>query len=200
MIDFEFAFKFELMPIDCFFETNYHIGLAMYTLVPFGVYALLFIITWAAPLCTGGRMRIDGLGWCLWIAFLIYPAVTGRIFGTFICEPLDDGRNVLKADMQIDCESPNHKTAMFGAGLMIFVRSLIDSHAARATSSSIHTYTPQTMSRPPSHIIHQVHTLGTPLFYMKLYVRQHHAWPRVHNHPHPRIPPLFHPAGPSPSS
>ena len=120
----EFAFQFELIPLDCLFEANYHIGLLLYTLTPFLVYLVVLSSCWATSVLTGGRSRPNGLGWCLWIAFLIYPAVTSRIFGTFVCTALDDGRNVLQADMQIDCDAPNHQLASAYAVLMIGIHTI----------------------------------------------------------------------------
>ena len=102
-IDFEFVFNFELMPMNCIMESNYHVAVLFYTFLPLGVYTVLMLFFGLA------RLHQKGFSWCLWIDFLIYPAVTAKMFGTFVCTPLDDGRWVLEADMSIDCDSEKHK-------------------------------------------------------------------------------------------
>ena len=55
------------------------------------------------------------------LTFLVLPTTSTKILNTFNCDELDDGRRFLKADLSIDCDSPEHKVAEIYAFLMISV-------------------------------------------------------------------------------
>ena len=90
--------------------SNYHRTLLLYTVVPFVVGSLNFllykVLKW--------RNKIDASNtvymWLILMTFLILPAVSTVIFTTFACRTFDGqyGR-YLKADLSINCDSPEHK-------------------------------------------------------------------------------------------
>lgn len=57
----------------------------------------------------------------LLISFLVYSSVSETVFQTFACEDLDDGKQYLRADYRIECDSPEHQVFQVFAGIMIFV-------------------------------------------------------------------------------
>ena len=57
----------------------------------------------------------------LLLTFLVYSRVSSVIFQMFACEVLDDGKNYLRADYRIECDSPKHKTLQIYAGVMFLL-------------------------------------------------------------------------------
>ena len=53
--------------------------------------------------------------------FLIYPSTSAAIFATFQCETLDDGKEMLRADLSIDCQSPEHHLYTWYASAMALI-------------------------------------------------------------------------------
>jgi hypothetical protein len=117
-----------LMPLDCFFPSNFHTTLLLRTLIPLTVMGLL---------ATCGRLafhkanKTTNPSWTwlgnllmnlvFFILFLIYPSTSSNIFATFQCKALDDGTRWLRADLRIDCNSGAHVAMQGYAGVMVFV-------------------------------------------------------------------------------
>ena len=57
----------------------------------------------------------------LLISFLVYSSVSATVFQTFACENLADGKEYLRADYRIECDSPKHQAFKLFAGIMIVV-------------------------------------------------------------------------------
>lgn len=57
----------------------------------------------------------------LLISFLVYSSVSSKVFQAFACERLDDGREYLRVDYRIECDSSKHRSFQVFAGIMIFV-------------------------------------------------------------------------------
>ncbi|CAN0415640.1 unnamed protein product [Ectocarpus sp. 12 AP-2014] len=55
------------------------------------------------------------------LAFLLYSTISSAIFQTFACDELDDGREYLRADHRLNCDTSTHLAFMVYAGLMIGV-------------------------------------------------------------------------------
>ncbi|CAN0055978.1 unnamed protein product, partial [Sphacelaria rigidula] len=55
----------------------------------------------------------------IFLTFLVYSSVSSILFQMFSCERLDDGKNYLRADYRIDCDSPKHVSLQIYAGFMI---------------------------------------------------------------------------------
>lgn len=72
------------------------------------------------------EMRKKHLSALVWLVFLVYSSASSFVFQTFACDRLDDeelenGRDYLRADYRIDCDSPRHKAFKVYAGFMILV-------------------------------------------------------------------------------
>lgn len=62
----------------------------------------------------------------LLLTFVVYSSVSSVLLMSFACEGLDDGKNYLRSDYSIECDSPKHKRFQVYAGLMVvFYTSLI---------------------------------------------------------------------------
>ncbi|CAN0212045.1 unnamed protein product, partial [Hapterophycus canaliculatus] len=55
----------------------------------------------------------------LLLTFLVYASVSALLFKTFACEELDDGKNYLRADYRIECDSAKHRAFQVYGGFMI---------------------------------------------------------------------------------
>ena len=64
--------------------------------------------------------NFDGTQWFLLMTYLVFPSLSIKIFSTYSCDDkFEGGREYLKADMTIDCESDEHKQYEFLAGFLI---------------------------------------------------------------------------------
>ena len=98
------------MPLGCVINSNYHMTLLLYTVVPMVFGSLNFLLY----LILKRRNKIDASNtvymWLILMTFLILPAVSTVIFTTFACTTFDgDYGRYLKADLSINCDSPEHK-------------------------------------------------------------------------------------------
>eukprot|EP00903_Cladosiphon_okamuranus_P013951 g12975.t1 len=57
----------------------------------------------------------------LLLTFLVYSSVSSILFKTFACEDLEDGKNYVRADYRIECDSAKHKAFQVYAGLMMLL-------------------------------------------------------------------------------
>ncbi|CAM9166895.1 unnamed protein product [Sphacelaria rigidula] len=70
---------------------------------------------------TLGSFRRKHLTMVILLTFLVYSSVSSVLFQMFSCDPLDDGKNYLRADYRIDCDSSRHVSFQIYAGFMIVV-------------------------------------------------------------------------------
>jgi len=124
----------EVMPLACIFDTSYHSTLLLRTLLPLAVLAILYFIReWAVRKAEAKSKTHEAdaffFAWvkdgtvtvAFFLLFLIYPSTSQNIFYAFQCLSIDDGRNLLRADLSIDCDSAAHWGFWFYALLMMFV-------------------------------------------------------------------------------
>lgn len=126
-------FNFDLglvFSFGCLFEIDFHHRLLISTLGPIAVIVLLGFSYAAAALVSHGASRSMQMLWnkhvflVLLVTFLVYSSVSSVLFKTFACEDLDDGKNYLRADYRIECDSPNHRNAQWYAGFMIVLYAI----------------------------------------------------------------------------
>ena len=55
----------------------------------------------------------------LLLTFLVYSSVSSVLFMSYACEDLEDGKNYLRADYRIECDSPKHIAFQVYAGFMV---------------------------------------------------------------------------------
>lgn len=55
----------------------------------------------------------------LLVMFLVYSGTSSAVFQMFDCDRLHNGKNYLRADYTIECDSRKHELLMIYAGFMI---------------------------------------------------------------------------------
>ena len=114
----------------CIVDTDFHDRLLASTIGPLIVLALLAATYTIAKRRSSGseaalqKIRHKHVSMVLLISFLVYSSVSGTVFQTFACDPLDDDREYLRADYRIECTSSKHQAFQVLAGIMIFVYPL----------------------------------------------------------------------------
>lgn len=110
---------------NCFVNVNFHHRLLISTIGPILALSILgATYTLAARMNRESRdalrnVRHKHVSMVLLLTFFVYSSVSSTLFQMFACERLDDGRNYLRADYRIDCDSPTHKELQAYAGVMI---------------------------------------------------------------------------------
>ena len=130
------------MPLACIFDTNYHITLLLRTLLPLLTLVVIFGVRWWAgckkrsvDVTPGTNQNTDAPLFYDWVAegcvtvaffllFLVYPSTSQNILYAFQCLKLDDGRQLLRIDLTIDCNSDYHWFFWVYAIVMVFVYPL----------------------------------------------------------------------------
>ena len=103
-----------LLPLGCVVSFNFHSALALRTLMlpAFAVVPLALRCAQIAANKKWRRRLQAGIDICTGLLFLtlflIYPSTSAAIFATFQCKELSDGSSWLRADLSIDCTSPEH--------------------------------------------------------------------------------------------
>lgn len=115
-----------ILSTTCILDVDFHDTLLLLTVGP--LIALLFLgitYTVAARKNRGspalGDVRHRHLSVVLLLTFLVYSSVSATLFRSFACEELDDGKNYLRADYRIECDSPRHAADQVYAGFMILL-------------------------------------------------------------------------------
>ncbi|CAN0497746.1 unnamed protein product [Laminaria digitata] len=49
----------------------------------------------------------------LLLTFLVYSSVSSILFQMFACDDLEDGKNYLRADYRVECDSSQHSRFRF---------------------------------------------------------------------------------------
>eukprot|EP00903_Cladosiphon_okamuranus_P018661 g17175.t2 len=122
------VFNFDLswiLSAGCVFNVDFHDQLLLSTIGP--IVALLFLggTYSVAARINRGDPEIVQVIWnkhvsmVLLLTFLVYSNVSSTLFKTFACEELADGKNYLRTDYRIECDSSRHEGLQVYAGLMI---------------------------------------------------------------------------------
>lgn len=109
----------------CVVNTDFHDRLLISTLGPL-VCVTILAATYAIAMrrnrgSDAGRanVRHRHLFMLLFLSFFIYSSVSSTLFRMFACEKLDDGKDLLRADYRIECDSAKHEALQIYAGFMI---------------------------------------------------------------------------------
>jgi len=113
--------------VGCIIDVDFHDRLLMATIFPIVVLALL-VVTFTLAKCRNKgseealeKVRERHMSMVLLVTFLVYSSVSSTIFQTFACEELDDGKDYLRVDYRIECDSSKHQAFQIFSGVMIFV-------------------------------------------------------------------------------
>ena len=124
ILNFELSW---ILSAGCVFNFDFHDHLLIATIGPIVGVSLLgvtFLATAAKHRSFEATMlnvRHRHLSMVLLVTFLIYSSVSSMVFQMFACEVLDDGKNYLRADYRIECNSAKHQALQIFAGFMILL-------------------------------------------------------------------------------
>lgn len=113
--------------VGCIIDVDFHDRLLVLTIGPIiAMVILTATFTVAIRRCRGSsialrRVRHKHVSMALLVTFLVYSSVSAAVFQTFACEHLADGKEYLRADYRIECDSSRHKALQVYAAIMIFV-------------------------------------------------------------------------------
>eukprot|EP00903_Cladosiphon_okamuranus_P014549 g13496.t1 len=124
------VFNFDLswiLSAACVVDVDFHDRLLVSTVGP--ILVLLFLgCTYATAVRIHRgeteilqNVRHKHVSLVLLLTFIVYSSVSSVLFSTFACDPLDDGKDYLRSDYRIECDSPKHKGFKVYAGFMIVV-------------------------------------------------------------------------------
>ena len=122
------VFNFDLgwvISAGCVFDVDFHDRLLISTIGP--IVALLFLgVTYvvATRVNNGVAENVQVIqnkhvSMVILLTFFVYSSVSSTLFKAFACEDLEDGRNYLRADYSIECDSSEHRGFQVYAGFMI---------------------------------------------------------------------------------
>ncbi|CAB1118550.1 unnamed protein product [Ectocarpus sp. CCAP 1310/34] len=123
------VFNFDLSWVfstGCIFDIDFHDRLLVSTISP--LVALSFLACTNAAVARTNRGSPRNLQNNVWqkhvsmgllLTFLVYSNVSSVLFQSFACEELHDGKNYLRSDYRIECDSSGHKAFQAYAGFMI---------------------------------------------------------------------------------
>ncbi|CAN0122023.1 unnamed protein product [Ectocarpus sp. 6 AP-2014] len=119
-----------LLSAGCVLDIDFHGRLLAATIGP--IFAVLLLAgTYAAA--TRINREADEKLQIIWdkhvfvfllLTFLVYSSVSSTVFKTFACDELEDGKNYLRTDYRIECDSSKHKVFQVYAGFMILLYPL----------------------------------------------------------------------------
>ena len=103
---------------------NFHSLLIVKTTFPLTAMVFLYAVSKIAHRCKVEVLKRVA-SWAeeiaFFILFLAFPSASFTIFSAFPCITLDDDSRVLRADVSIDCDGPDHQGMLVYAYLMIFL-------------------------------------------------------------------------------
>ena len=121
------VFNFDLgwiLSAGCVLDIDFHDRLLISTVAPLvgllllaGTYATSAFVNRGAPE-TLNIIWNKHVSMALLLTFFVYSSVSAVLFKTFACDKLDDGRNLLRADYGIECDSAKHQGWQVYAGFM----------------------------------------------------------------------------------
>ena len=123
------VFNFDLgwiLSAGCVVELDFHDRLLLSTVGPIvalgflgGTYAAASRINRGEAPETMHRIWNKHVSMVLLLTFFVYASVSSTLFQAFACESLDDGKNYLRADYRIQCDSSEHRAFQAYAGFMV---------------------------------------------------------------------------------
>lgn len=122
------VFNFDLsFAAGCLFDATFHRRLLFSTIAPIialgflaGTYLVAVHIHRGSP----GSLQIiwqKHVSMVLLLTFLVYSSVSTILFEAFACERLENGKNYVRADYEVNCASSEHKRYQVYAGFMIML-------------------------------------------------------------------------------
>lgn len=111
----------------CIAEFDFHQRLLVATLWPLGAVVLLGVTYRVAVRRNPGSQdavqtaQRKHMSVALLVSFFVYSSVSSTVFRMFACEPLDDGKEYLRADYTIECDSRKHVLLRGYSIFMVFV-------------------------------------------------------------------------------
>lgn len=111
----------------CFMDVDFHDRLLLSTIGPIAVMVLLAGTFAVAERRNRGsqaalqKVQHKHVSMLLLVTFLVYSSVSATVFQMFACEHLADGKDYLRADYRIECDSSKHRALLVYAGIMILV-------------------------------------------------------------------------------
>ncbi|CAM9243710.1 unnamed protein product, partial [Laminaria digitata] len=114
-----------ILSTGCIIDVDFHARLLMSTIGPLIGMAVLGATYLEAVSRNRGcdtaldRIRQKHLSMVLLLMFLVYSSVSATLFQMFACDELDDGKNYLRADYRIECDSSRHEALKIYAAFMI---------------------------------------------------------------------------------
>ncbi|CAM9682647.1 unnamed protein product, partial [Laminaria digitata] len=121
---FNFDFSW-ILSAGCVVRIDFHDRLLASTIGPIVAMAFLACTYTVASHVNRGKtdilQRIDDrhVSMVLLLTFLVYSNVSSILFKAYACEHLEDGKNYLRADYRIECDSSKHVGFQVYAGNMI---------------------------------------------------------------------------------
>ena len=122
---FNFDIGWLFLSAGCVFDVDFHDRLLISTISPIVVLAFLACTYAAATREHRGapetiqNIRHKHVSMVLLLTFLVYSSVSSVLFQSFACEKLDDGKNYLRSDYRLECDTAKHKGFQVFAGFMI---------------------------------------------------------------------------------
>ena len=112
------------MPLGCIFDYGFFGRLLTRTLVPIAVIIVLLVAERMFQRMNKQDLaRLCSTAW-FYILFLVYPSCSSAVFQAFICDPLEDGSQVLRVDCAVVCWQGEHIAIAIYAFAMLFVYPL----------------------------------------------------------------------------
>ena len=123
---FNFDFTW-VISASCVVDLDFHDRLLIATLGP--IMAMIFLAATYAVAAfkhreVTGALRVvqqKHISMVILLTFFVYSSVSSVLFKTFACDNLDDGKNYLRADYRIDCNSFKHRSFQIYAGFMLLL-------------------------------------------------------------------------------
>jgi len=122
-LELDFAFSYS-----CLVSNNFYDHLVFATITPLVALAGLagrYFIAKMRNSCSSesamGQVRQKHQAEVFFLAFLVYSPVSYKIFQTFGCDELDDGKTYLRADYSLSCLTPQHNWYKVYAFVMVGV-------------------------------------------------------------------------------
>ena len=112
--------ELSLIPVDCINQNmNYWHELVIATAVPVGLVALAWLIARLAPNRISSEKKATTF--TLFVAFIVLPMVSTKIFRTFICLDFDDETSFLAVDLSISCDEPLYTMMKSYASIAVII-------------------------------------------------------------------------------
>lgn len=127
------VFNFDLgwiLSAGCVLDVDFHGRLLISTISPIIILLFLAVTYAAASGIHRGKAEASRQIWnkhmsmVILLTVFVYSGVSSILFKTFACEDLADGKNYLRADYRIECDSAKHEAFKAYAGVMIVLYTI----------------------------------------------------------------------------